>query len=81
MVGGTVLSALVHPWFYVLVGYDLLGGNLLGRPSSLAGLPFWGVAWFDLITGYLAAMTLAFLALRRRGLVGLYRQILLMPFY
>jgi cellulose synthase/poly-beta-1,6-N-acetylglucosamine synthase-like glycosyltransferase len=81
MVGGTVLAALVHPWFYVLVAYELLGGDLLGRPSNLLGLPFWGVAWFDLITGYLAAMTLAFLALRRRGLVGLYGQILLMPFY
>lgn len=81
MVGGTILSALVHPWFYVLVGYELLGGDLLAQPSSLAGLPFWGIAWFDLITGYLAAMTLAFLALRRRGLSRLYGQILLMPLY
>ena len=81
MVGGTVLAALVHPWFYALVGYELLGGDFLGRPSNLLGLPFWGIAWFDLITGYLAAMTLAFLAVRRRGLGRLYGQILLMPLY
>jgi cellulose synthase/poly-beta-1,6-N-acetylglucosamine synthase-like glycosyltransferase len=40
MVGGTVLSALVHPWFYVLVGYDLLAAICWdGLPVSPAS-PF-----------------------------------------
>jgi len=82
MVGGTVLSALVHPWFYALVGYELFGGGgFLARPASLFGLPFWTIAWFDLVTGYLAAMALGFLAVRRRGLATLSWQILLMPAY
>jgi len=34
MVGGTVLSALAHPWFYVLAGLELAGGGLLARPRA-----------------------------------------------
>jgi glycosyltransferase XagB len=81
MVGGTVLSALVHPWFYVLLGFELTDGGLLARPNSLLGWPFWLIAWFDLLTGYLASMTLGLLAVRRRGYRDLLTQIPLMPFY
>jgi len=82
MVGGTVLSALVHPWFYALVVYELFGGSgFLARPAGLPVLPFWTIAWFDLISGYLAAMALGLIAVRRRGLGRLSWQILLMPAY
>lgn len=81
MVGGTILSALVHPWFYVLVAGELLGGNLLALPGSLIGAPFWAVAWFALITGYAAAMGLALLAARGRGLSRLLWHVPLMPLY
>jgi len=37
----------------------------------------WTFAWFDLITGYVAAMALALLALRRHKLFGLSWQVLL----
>ena len=81
-VGGTVLSALVHPWFYVLLAAELFaGGGLLARPESLLGLPFWSIAWVVLVTGYLAAMALGLLAVRRRGLRQLFWQIPLMPVY
>ena len=78
---GTVLSALVHPWFYVLVGFELTHGGVLARPESLLGWPFWLIAWFDLVTGYLAAMALGLLAVRRRGYRDLLKQIPLMPLY
>ena len=65
VVGGTMLSALVHPWFYVLAGFDLAQGSLLARPEALLGWPFWLLAWFDLVTGYLASMALGFLSARR----------------
>jgi cellulose synthase/poly-beta-1,6-N-acetylglucosamine synthase-like glycosyltransferase len=81
MVGGTVLSALVHPWFYVLAGVELAGGGLLARPESLFGWPFWLIAWFDLLVGYLASMGLGLLALRRRGYRVLLKQVPLMPLY
>ncbi len=81
MIGGTVLSALVHPWFYVLAGYEFASGAFLDPPGALLGWPFWAVAWFDLITGYLASMAIALLAARRRGHRRLLLQVLLMPFY
>jgi glycosyltransferase XagB len=81
MVGGTVLSALVHPWFYALLAYELAHGGMLVRPETMLGWPFWLVAWVDLLTGYLAAMLIGLLAVRQRGYRALVKQILLMPFY
>lgn len=81
MVGGTILSALVHPWFYVLLAAELAGGRFLSLPASVFGVPFWTVAWFDLVAGYLAAMALALLAARHRGLFRLSWHVLSMPLY
>jgi len=81
MVGGTVLSALVHPWFYALAAFELLSGGVLVRPESLLGWPFWLIASFTLITGYLAPMALGYVTARRRGHRHLLKQIPLMPLY
>ena len=81
MVGGTILSALVHPWFYVLACFELAHGPLVARPASAFGWPFWLIAWFDLAVGYLATMALGLLAVRRRGYPALLKQIPLMPVY
>lgn len=81
MIAGTVLSALVHPWFYALVAFDLITRGMLALPQSPLGWPFWLIACFDLSVGYLASMALGLLALRRRGDARLLRQIPLMPVY
>jgi cellulose synthase/poly-beta-1,6-N-acetylglucosamine synthase-like glycosyltransferase len=81
IVGGTILSALVHPWFYVLAAIDLARGGLLVRPESLLGWPFWAIAWFDLATGYLVSMTLGVLSAQRRGYRRLLKDVALMPLY
>ncbi len=81
VVGGTILSALVHPWFYVLAGIEIAQGSLLDQPGALLGWPFWLFAWFDLVTGYLAAMALGHLSAERRGYRRLLRDVPLMPFY
>jgi cellulose synthase/poly-beta-1,6-N-acetylglucosamine synthase-like glycosyltransferase len=81
MLGGTILSALAHPWFYVLVGFELADGGVLVRPSSAFGWLFWLIAGFDLSAGYLAAMGLGLLAVHRRGYRALLKQIPLMPVY
>ena len=81
MVGGTVLSALVHPWFYVLLGLDLAAGALTARPESLFGLPFWAMAWIVAASGYLAALGVGLFAVRSRGYRALFSQIPLMPLY
>jgi cellulose synthase/poly-beta-1,6-N-acetylglucosamine synthase-like glycosyltransferase len=81
MIGGTILTALVHPWFYVLAAFELAGGSFLARPVSIFAWPFWAIAWFDLSVGYLASMALALFALGRRGYWALARQVPLMPLY
>jgi cellulose synthase/poly-beta-1,6-N-acetylglucosamine synthase-like glycosyltransferase len=81
MLGGTVLSALVHPWFYVLAAFEMSRGGFLAAPESMLGWPFWLVAWFSLVAGYLAAMALGLLAVQRRGYRALVKQIALMPAY
>ncbi|MCB1442462.1 MAG: glycosyltransferase [Methyloceanibacter sp.] len=81
MIGGTILSALVHPWFYVLLAIELAGGGFLARPDLVFGLPFWAVSVFSLVGGYTAAMALGFCALRQRRLERLLWQVPLMPVY
>jgi cellulose synthase/poly-beta-1,6-N-acetylglucosamine synthase-like glycosyltransferase len=81
MVGGTILSALAHPWFYGLALLEMARGELLAPPASAFGWPFWLIAWFDLSAGYLAAMGLGLLAINRRGYRALLLQIPLMPLY
>ena len=78
VIGGTVLSALVHPWFYVLSVFEIAHGGFLSAPASLLGVPFWLIAWFDLLSGYLAAMAVGFLSVRNRGYRELFAQVLLM---
>jgi cellulose synthase/poly-beta-1,6-N-acetylglucosamine synthase-like glycosyltransferase len=81
VVGGTILSALVHPWFYLLASFELGLGQLMAKPQSVFGWPFWLIAWFDLSAGYLASMALGLLAVRRRGYRSLLWHIPLMPLY
>lgn len=76
-----MLSALVHPWFYGLVAFELTLGMLFERPQSLLGHFLWSAAWFDLIVGYVAAMALAFITTRARGYGALLRHVPLMPVY
>jgi cellulose synthase/poly-beta-1,6-N-acetylglucosamine synthase-like glycosyltransferase len=81
MVGGTVLSALIHPWFYGLLVFDLARGTFLARPESMLGALFWVLAAGNLIAGYAAAMALGYLTGRARGLRSMFGQVALMPLY
>jgi hypothetical protein len=55
--------------------------RFLAWPQGWLGLPFWLLASLGLGTGYLASMTLGFLALKRRGARELLSQVPLMPVY
>ncbi|MEG6508562.1 glycosyltransferase family 2 protein [Methyloligella sp. 2.7D] len=81
MVGGTLLSVLIHPWFYALAGYDLLRGAFFAAPANLLATPLWGLALLDVTIGYGAAMALGFAAARRRGAYRLIPHVALMPLY
>jgi glycosyltransferase XagB len=43
MLGGMILSAIVHPWFYLAV----LGNLLLGLPILPASGGLWMICWFN----------------------------------
>ncbi len=81
LMGGLILSALVHPWFYVLVAADLWQGRLLGVPDGMLGRTLLGVGLFNVVAGYLSAMALGAVAAARRGRRRLALHAVLMPLY
>ena len=81
LMGGLILSALVHPWFYALLAFDLWAGRLLGIPHSVAGQSLLWIGIFNLIAGYLSAIALGGVAAARRGWLGLAVHATLMPVY
>jgi cellulose synthase/poly-beta-1,6-N-acetylglucosamine synthase-like glycosyltransferase len=75
--GGMVLSALVHPWVYVILVINLAsGGPLLPEASHL-----WWLCVFNLFAGYVAGLGLAALAVKRRGGRLLMRSVAWLPLY
>jgi cellulose synthase/poly-beta-1,6-N-acetylglucosamine synthase-like glycosyltransferase len=81
LMGGLILSALVHPWFYVLVAVDLWQGRLLGLPDSVVGRTLLWVGVLNVIAGYVSAMALGAVSTARRGRLGLATHALSMPVY
>ena len=68
LVGGTVLSALVHPLFAVLLAVGWLDGRL-SMSDPIAAIP--GVLYATtLVAGYLASGLLGAVGLARRGLAA-----------
>ena len=65
VLAGPLLSALVHPLFYILLAIDLWSGDLFRLPESASGQLLMGITTFNLLVGYLAAIGLtAALAIR-----------------
>ena len=67
LMGGMILSALVHPWFYLLIAFDLWQGRLLAVPDTVFGQWLLGIGVFNLIVGYVSAIALGTVAAARRG--------------
>ncbi len=81
LMGGMLLSALVHPWFYVLFAHDLVTGTLTSAPADPAARLLWQLGLFNLVMGYVTGAALGAVAAVRRGAGGLAGHVLLMPFY
>lgn len=82
LMAGTMVSALVHPWFYALMAFELWGGPLLGANAVPAGDVLWWVSGFILLAGYALGVGLGAVALlvRGRGL-GLLLHAAITPVY
>jgi cellulose synthase/poly-beta-1,6-N-acetylglucosamine synthase-like glycosyltransferase len=81
LMGGLILSSLVHPWFYGLLALDLWEGRVLGVSHSLAGETLLWLGAFNLVAGYVSAIALGGVAAARRGRIGLALHAALMPVY
>ena len=77
---GTIVSALAHPVFWLLLALELTDDRPFGAPGSLIELHVWLLALFNVAMGLIASMVLSLIALRQtRGRFALH--ILLMPAY
>lgn len=79
VIGGFMLSSLIHPWFYAIVAANLAAyGGVADPAGSLALL------WFNvsvLVIGYGLAIFAGIVAVGRRGLTSLVPHALTMPAY
>lgn len=64
--GGLILSALVHPVIYLVVGWNAVVPSARQMPNVLGALPF-AVSLFTLAAGYLSAIGIGVIAVGRRG--------------
>jgi cellulose synthase/poly-beta-1,6-N-acetylglucosamine synthase-like glycosyltransferase len=81
LMGGLVVSALVHPLFHaLLVGY-WLAGELLVPAETMTGTVLWIVACINLGLSYLASILVSMVSVWRRGRRGLAMSALFLPFY
>ncbi len=81
LMGGLILSALMHPWFYVFAAADLWHGFDFTAGNNLWGQGLWWLGVINLIAGYLTAVALGAYSVARRRKFGLAMHSVLMPFY
>jgi cellulose synthase/poly-beta-1,6-N-acetylglucosamine synthase-like glycosyltransferase len=81
IVGGTVLAALVHPFFLALVIGDLWSGVLAApSPTALDALHK-GLTFTTLLSGYLCSAALGVIGLARRRMLGGAWVLVTIPIY
>ena len=58
LIGGFLLSVLVHPWLYVMLGLELARETPFAVPNSTFGLLLLTLAGINLVVGFLAAFAM-----------------------
>ncbi len=80
LMGALVLSALVHPLFYVLLAYHAWTSQMLAWSDTPAGQTLWVIAWINLTAGYLVSIAVGAVSVCHRGRPRLALSALMMPF-
>ncbi len=81
LMGSMIASALVHPWFYLLLGMELAAGHAFVQPEDGVVRIIWWLAVCNLALGYLSAMGIAVVAAIRRGRPWLAVHVVTLPIY
>lgn len=81
LMGGLILSALVHPWFYLIAATELAFGPLSTLGNDAVARTLWVVTTANLVLGYLTGVALGCVAVAGRGHRGLAGWALSMPLY
>jgi len=81
LMGGLILSTLVHPWFYVVAVAEIAYGPLLAPEHSTLSDVVTIVGLVNLVLGYVSGVTLGCVAVAGRERHGLAAWALLMPAY
>lgn len=85
LMGGLLLSAIVHPWFYILLAYAILEGHIAHHlnheHTTIATQALFWVGGFNLLGGYLSTMALGAAVLKARQMTWLSWHVLMMPIY
>ena len=81
LIGGFLLSALMHPLFYLVAGLELTRAQPFSAGGSAMEKALWAIALYNLAIGLFASCAMAGLKAFRRGFGGLVAQVVLMPVY
>lgn len=81
LIGGSVLAALVHPVFALLLIADATLGSLFVPADSLSQWAHKALIFVTLMSGYIASGVLAFVGMRRRGVLTWAWVVLTIPLY
>ncbi len=81
LMGGLIMSALVHPFFYALLAYFLITGELFLPAETSLGTAFRAIAWVNLGVGYVISILIGMISVCRRRRFRLILSSLLMPVY
>jgi cellulose synthase/poly-beta-1,6-N-acetylglucosamine synthase-like glycosyltransferase len=81
LIGGTMISALVHPFFMTVVGMDIVSGELFTPGETIEHSVRKGLAVAVLGIGYAGAVTMGLIGLSRRGLLGSAWVVATIPIY
>jgi len=78
---GFLLSALLHPFLYIIVAIELAGPAPFMGGVTLLTQVLWSIALFNLVVGTLAWALLGVVTALRRGWYGLALAVICMPVY
>jgi cellulose synthase/poly-beta-1,6-N-acetylglucosamine synthase-like glycosyltransferase len=81
VLGGVILTSLIHPVFVLLLAVGAASGKVLSLPESTLGAALIVLAGFNLLAGYAAGIALAGIAAGRRRLYSFIPHLVLVPLY